>query len=98
MSLSLIIRPEAEEDISDAYAWYESQRTGLGIEFIGCVEAAFDLIAKNPAIHGIIHGNIRRMLAQRFPYGIFFIAEGSKIVILAVMHVKRHPRRWQNRF
>jgi toxin ParE1/3/4 len=98
MSISLIIRPEAEEDIHDAYAWYESQRTGLGIEFINCVEDAFDSILKDPAIHGIIYGNIRRMLAQRFPYGVFFIIENSKIVILAVMHAKRHPRRWQNRF
>ncbi len=33
MSLELIIRPEAEADIADAFDWYESRVRGLGSEF-----------------------------------------------------------------
>jgi toxin ParE1/3/4 len=97
MNIPLIVRPEAEEDINDAYRWYESQRIGLGAEFIECVETVFTAINKAPEIHGKIYGNIRRILVRRFPYGVFYIFKHGRIAILAVMHAKRHPRRWQNR-
>jgi toxin ParE1/3/4 len=38
--MRVIIRPEAELDIDDAYQWYESQRKGLGQNFLLCVEEA----------------------------------------------------------
>jgi hypothetical protein len=31
----LIVRPEAEEDLGAAYEWYEDQRAGLGLAFLG---------------------------------------------------------------
>ena len=30
MTRDLIIRPEAEADLADAYTWYDRQRKGLG--------------------------------------------------------------------
>jgi plasmid stabilization system protein ParE len=33
MSYRLIISPEAELDIQDAFEWYEAQTPGLGSEF-----------------------------------------------------------------
>jgi len=30
MSRQLIIRAEAEEDLTEAFAWYENRRRGLG--------------------------------------------------------------------
>jgi hypothetical protein len=31
------VRPEAEIDALEAALWYESERTGLGVEFLGAV-------------------------------------------------------------
>ena len=39
MAAELIIAPEAEFDISDAYGWYEERRIGLGEEFLSCTDA-----------------------------------------------------------
>ncbi|HYA42971.1 MAG TPA: hypothetical protein VEF34_16825 [Syntrophobacteraceae bacterium] len=44
----LIIRPEAEADIQEAYHWYETQREGLGSDFLLCVEDGLEKIKKNP--------------------------------------------------
>lgn len=30
MDYQIIIRPEAEEDLRDAFGWYESHKPGLG--------------------------------------------------------------------
>ena len=35
------VRPEAEIDAFEAALWYESERPGLGIEFIDAVREAF---------------------------------------------------------
>jgi toxin ParE1/3/4 len=39
MAVEIIIAPEAEQDIAEAYAWYESRRVGLGEEFLSCIDA-----------------------------------------------------------
>jgi len=39
MVARFVIAPEAEQDISEAYAWYESRQVGLGEEFLNCVDA-----------------------------------------------------------
>ena len=41
MAAKLIIVPEAAQDIEEAYSWYESQRIGLGEEFLNCVDACY---------------------------------------------------------
>ena len=38
MAAELVLAPEAERDISEAYDWYENRRHGLGEEFLGCVD------------------------------------------------------------
>ena len=42
MTYRLVIQPEAEADLDEAYRWYENQRSGLGNESIECVEAVFE--------------------------------------------------------
>jgi hypothetical protein len=33
MKYRVIVRPEAEDDLKEAYSWYEDKRTGLGYYF-----------------------------------------------------------------
>jgi hypothetical protein len=40
MAHSLVLVPEAETDILDAYRWYEERRRGLGDEFVSCATLA----------------------------------------------------------
>jgi len=47
MTSALRLRPEAEEDVRQAYAWYEEQRAGLGEDFLLCVEAGLATISVN---------------------------------------------------
>ena len=93
---TLIVRPEAEEEIREAYLWYEKQRAGLGDDFLLRIEAALESLLHDPFIHGYIYKQIRRKLARRFPYGVFFKVENEQIAVLAVLHAKRNPLRWRN--
>jgi plasmid stabilization system protein ParE len=94
---TLVVRPEAEADLSEAYKWYERQRPGLGDDFLLRIEAALASIQHDPLTYACLYRDVRRKLIRRFPFGLFYIVTDSRIVILAVMHVKRHPKRWRRR-
>ena len=96
MKKQIIIRPEAEADIQDAFLWYEQQRNGLGNDFLLCVEEALSMIGRTPEMYPRVHKNVYRSLIRRFPYGVFYIIEEDRIVILAIFHAKRNPKKWKD--
>jgi len=93
----LAFRPEAQSELLDARAWYEGQRAGLGQLFAAAVEVTIDAILQNPLAYPRVHGDTRRALVQRFPYAVYFRPIEDELVVLAVMHGRRLPRRWQSR-
>lgn len=91
MNFKIIIRPEAETDLTETYRWYEEKCPDLGLDFLNCVDAAFDTILENPKLYQQVYKNIRRALPRRFPYEIFYIIKNNKIIVLGVLHAKRDP-------
>jgi plasmid stabilization system protein ParE len=75
MILEVRLRPEAEQDLSDAAAWYEAQVPGLGHRFLDEVLAAFSSVSETPLMYPVVHRNTRRALIHRFPFGVYFYAE-----------------------
>lgn len=97
MKYRLIIRPEGEADLTEAYDWYDSQLAGLGAEFLLVVEASLAAIQRNPKQYQVIYRRIRRALTRRFPFGIFYLIRHNTVVVLAVLHASRDPHVWQER-
>ena len=95
--LSIILSPEAENDVFNAYEWYEKQCSGLGSEFILCIDAEMHSIKRNPKICQTIHKKIRRSVIRRFPYCIFYIEEPDHIRVLSVFHAHKNPSTWKRR-
>jgi len=95
MKYDLIIRLEAEEDIRGAYGWYEDRVPGLGREFLRCVDVAIAQISRTPVTYPFIYQDVRRNLTRRFPFGVFYVVVGHKIIVLAVLHARRDPSLWK---
>jgi toxin ParE1/3/4 len=57
----------------------------------------FRRIQANPNQYPVVHRNVRRALVRRFPYGVFYVVEGQRIVVLAVFHGSRDPSQWKSR-
>ncbi|MGL5033882.1 MAG: type II toxin-antitoxin system RelE/ParE family toxin [Microcystaceae cyanobacterium] len=72
MAKNLIILPQAEQDITEAYDWYQERELGLGEEFLRCIDASIQFIESNPEIYLFVHEQYRRALVRRFPYAIFY--------------------------
>jgi plasmid stabilization system protein ParE len=97
MAAELIIAPEAQQDIDEAYAWYEGRRPGLGEEFLGCVDARIQAIRRNPQMHAVVYDNYRRGLVRRFPYAVFYEAVGEIVTVYCVFHTSQNPDKWRKR-
>ena len=78
-------------DVEAAFTWYQSERTGLGIEFLDELRSAYARIADGPLKYHEIRSGIRRALLRRFPYSVYFVVEEDAIVVLAVLHAHRDP-------
>ena len=89
----IIIKSYVAEDVAEAVLQYEEKRVGLGLEFFNTLEAAYNLIKRNPEIAPVKFKMIRRFVLRRFPYNIFYIIEDKLIVILGVFHAKKDPKK-----
>ncbi len=97
MNYKLIIRPEAEAELEEAFAWYEQQVAGLGSQFLLAVDATINSLHRNPLQYPVVYKDIRRALMRRFPYQVFYVQNEMQIVIIAVFHGMRNPSIWQSR-
>lgn len=97
MSLPVTFHRAARAEFIEAAAWYEAQRSNLGVEFITEIERCVALAAEQPQLYAVVHKNIRRVTAERFPYSVYFRVEQRRLVVLAVFHGSRNPVIWQTR-
>lgn len=93
----IVFRQEVYNDIKTAYDWYESQRVGLGEDFLLTLEESYVKITRTPKIYQDIYKTVRRKLVSMFPYGIYFVIRNDSIIVLAILHTKREPLKWQDR-
>ncbi len=97
MAVELLIAPEAQRDIEEAYSWYEDRRPGLGEEFLSCVEACVNMICRIPEACMKVHDEYRRALVRRFPYAVFYEYMEGKIFLYSIFHTSQNPEKWRNR-
>ncbi|MHB8425184.1 MAG: hypothetical protein ACYDB9_08540 [Gammaproteobacteria bacterium] len=50
-----------------------------------------------PLMYPIVYRNTRRALIHCFPFGVCYRIEINTIVVVAIMHGSRNPRRWRSR-
>jgi mRNA-degrading endonuclease RelE of RelBE toxin-antitoxin system len=92
MPFSLHYFTASKTDVRQAKLWYENQKTGLGKYFWESVKETLIEIQKNPLRYSIRYENIRVARTKTFPYSVHFcIQDSNKIVIIAIVHNKRHP-------
>lgn len=87
----------AEREFLDAVDGYNAERPGLGYEFAQEVQSAFKRIGLFPDAWPLFSGRTRRCIVSRFPYGILYQVRTDRILVVAIMHLKRDPNVWRQR-
>lgn len=95
---NVIFHPLAEQELIDATAYYEKQKPGLGLEFLGEVEDSVNFLVLYPEAGSKVGVSVRRVILPKFSYSLLYrVLEGDLIRILAVAHHKRRPQYWVDR-
>ncbi|WP_304068280.1 type II toxin-antitoxin system RelE/ParE family toxin [Pedobacter glucosidilyticus] len=98
MRYSYKLSIQAEDDLLEGFSWYEMQKSGLGEQFLQCIERSLIAITKNPLTYNIRYKKIvRAYIVQKFPYLILYILENTDINIIAVFNTNRNPATWKKR-
>ena len=97
MSKAIRLLLSAEQEMFDAARYYELQAPGLGQDFLDKVELALHDLGDAPERWPRVRDDIRRRPIRRFPYSLLYRSDSDEVVILAVMHQKRHPSYWLSR-
>lgn len=96
MSYRYEFHAEVAKDYNEAYAWYETQKKGLGERFSSFVRQKMDEIAESPENYGKkIHKDYREARVDIFPYLIVYkiYKHRKTIFVNSIHHTKKHPRK-----
>ncbi|WP_084362731.1 type II toxin-antitoxin system RelE/ParE family toxin [Roseivirga echinicomitans] len=97
MSYSVIIKPQTENDITEAALWYEFKRSGLGARFLISLDHKLTLIQKRPYLFQERYKNVRFALIKQYPFAIHYFIDDKRIFVIAVLSTSRNPKIWETR-
>jgi plasmid stabilization system protein ParE len=95
------IHLEAEQEVDEAFTYYESEQPGLGFQFIEHYREQLEQAVRfpgtgTPAVGYSTH-DVRKFHFAQFPYALVVAMVGSQRIVVAVSHYKRHPDYWRDR-
>lgn len=99
MEYSILLEEDAENDLEEAYNWYEQQQPGLGLRLIQSLEKAYRFISQYPRASNPQHRQIYRYVMKKFPFGIYYLLDEShsEVLIIGILHFKLNPKILQKR-
>ncbi len=91
--------PRSKEELTEAAAWYEARRNGLGDVFVDAVQAAAHAVSVSPMRfpllrHAPADVQPRRAPVEGFPYLLIYEVRQDHVLVVAVAHEKRRPAYW----
>ena len=95
MKFTVVILPEAKQDLRLSATWYNKQRKGLGKRFLSQVRKSKTVLQSNPHF-AERHKHVHTLPLRKFPFMIHFSIDKSKmtVTILAVLHTSQNPDKW----
>jgi hypothetical protein len=86
----VVVLAEAAEDLEAAQAFYDAQEAGVGEYCVNSLLTDIESLALYHGIHRQQHGCFR-MLASRFPFGIYYLEAQHETRVVAVLDLRRDP-------
>jgi toxin ParE1/3/4 len=83
------LRNGAIGDIGRIRTWYRKIDPVLEDRFVADLNQGLERIGSTPFAYHVRHLNTRQVSLRKFPYAVFYVVDGSRIVVLAVIHHKR---------
>src|SRR5258705_11109852 len=87
----------AEEEMTEASVFYNAASSGLGNDFLDDVQQAIDRLCEYPLVGEAVAPGLRRILVDRFPFCVVYVAEYDLILVIPIAHQGRQPENCRSR-
>lgn len=84
------ILESARDDLRAGWSFYEQRSPGLGEYFLDCLGADVRSLQFYAGIHETADG-FHRLLATRFPFAVYYLVEGKRVDVYAILDCRRDP-------
>ena len=93
MDYRLVILKSAANDVSEAYNYYETIKSGLGERFLAERLVRLNDITRHPKYYGFIDVQhiIRDVRLRNFPYLAVYEIEHDAVIFYSIHNGYRHP-------
>lgn len=91
----VVVGSLAELQAADVARDYERKSKGLGLEFLQEFQHALNLIGHMPAAFRRLSPTTRRIMMDRFPYGLMYRETADEVRVHAVIHLHSDPDSWK---
>lgn len=95
--IPVTILHEAETELWEAVAFYESRSSGLGLDFEKEIKDSVHLLQQFPDRWPLREDGTRRYLVHRFPYLVVYFYRKNHLWIIAIAHCRQSSVYWSNR-
>jgi len=86
----VMVLAEAAEDLEEARRFYDAREAGVGNYCVTSIMADIESLTLFHGIHRQQYGCFR-MLASRFPFGIYYLETEPETRVVAVLDLRRNP-------
>ena len=86
----VVVLEEAADDLEEARRFYDAREAGIGEYCVTSLLADIESLALFHGIHLLQHGCFR-MLASRFPFGIYYLETEHETRVVGVLDLRRSP-------
>ena len=99
MKFKSVIQNTAKNDLREAIKWYNTQKKGLGNEFLTIVRQNISRLRLNPNLSQIRYFEVHTAVLETFPYMIHYYIDSNKnaIIVIGILHTSRNPDIWKNK-
>ena len=80
----VVVLADAAEDIEAARDFYEAHEAGVGEYCVDSLLTDIEALGSFSGIHPV-HFEFHRMLASRFPFGIYYREYGNETQVFAIL-------------
>ena len=99
MKFKSVIQNTAKNDLRETVKWYNSQKKGLGNEFLITAKQTIARLRLYPNLAQIRYFETHTAVMETFPYMIHYYIDSNikAIIVIGILHTSRNPNDWKNR-
>jgi toxin ParE1/3/4 len=92
-----VFHVEAAGEYAEAARYYAAIDPELGSRFYDEIERLIGNVCEAPERFRLFDSPIRRHFSNVFPYSVLYVNQSDRVLIVALMNMKRRPGYWRER-